>query len=260
MSAQTDFRDTRFDYYWCLLAWLVTWGAVLHLKPGAREVRSQYRLNFWHAVVSSIIALLCMYDPATVPESITTSCSQAYFITDLINMIMNDYVYKVGGYHKKTARRVEYCHHILCIACCFTVELAHETLCDFPLEVWGVAPSGKQRNPTVRIMMAELSTPFLMRWRMTGETHDLMFYAFVAMFLASRVVYQCFMLMPYFCMYCNTWVGYAFALPYIGLQIMFAYFVLRKGYAIFRGKKLWDANEENRGFGSVSESDNKKTK
>jgi hypothetical protein len=30
---------------------------------------------------------------------------------------------------------------------------------------------------------------------------------------------------------------------------MFAYFVLRKGHALFRGKALWDASDENRGFG-----------
>ena len=245
-------RDDRYDYYWCLLAWLMVWGALLHMKPGAREVKSSYRLNFWHAVVSSVIALACMYDPMTVPESITTSCSQAYFITDFINMVMNDFVYKVGGYHKKTARRVEYCHHILCIACCFTTEIAHTTLCQFPLDIWGVAPSGKQRNPTVRIMMAELSTPFLMRWRMTGEKNDVLFYLFVLTFVASRVIYQCIQLMPWFCFYCVDWVAYGFAIPYMGLQVMFTYFVLRKGYAIYKGKKLWDASEENRGFESGS--------
>ena len=200
MEISTDFRDTRFDYWWCLLAWLTVWGLILHMGKGAREVESQYRLNFWHAVVSSVLALWCLYDPYTIPESVTTPCSQAYFITDLFNMVMNDYVYKVGGYHKKTARRVEYAHHILCITCCFVTELYHEQICDFPSESWGVAPSGKPSNPTVRIMMAELSTPFLMRWRMTGEKNNWMFYVFVLTFLASRVGYQCFLLMPYvFC-------------------------------------------------------------
>jgi hypothetical protein len=247
------------DYWWCLLAWMLTWGAVLHMPPGAREVKAQYRLNFWHAVVSSIIALSCLYDPSRVPESITTSCSQAYFITDLVNMIMNDFVYKVGGYHKKTARRVEYIHHTLCIIVCFTSELAISDVCTLTdKEVWGVAPSGQPLNPTTRIMMAELSTPFLMRWRMTDEKHNYLFYLFTVMFLLSRIGYHGLSLVPYLGNNCKPWVWPCFCIPYILLQLTFAYFVLRKAHAMYTGKKLWSKEDEDRGFSMHKENKKKK--
>jgi hypothetical protein len=209
-----------------LCFWMLVWGLTLHLPPGARTITASYRLNFWHAVLSSLLCIGCFMRPDLVPEWITTPCSTAYFVTDFYNMIFNDFIYKVGGYQKESARKMEYFHHILCIIICFLDEFGVENFCTFNYP----APS----NPTVRFMTAEFSTPFLILWRVMGEQDTYMFGAFTVAFFGCRICYQCMVLMPETINACVWQVGTFFSVPYILLQLAFLYFVTRKFYTMLR--------------------------
>ena len=96
-------------YLWCLI-WAIVWIVVLVIPPGSKEIVTAYRLNFCHGVMSSVMALLCMY--GYVHEDVTTPCTISYFIIDFINILLNDFVFRVPSYQNPQNRRVEYGHHL----------------------------------------------------------------------------------------------------------------------------------------------------
>ena len=153
-----------------------------------------------------------------------TSCTNGYFCLDLMNMILNDFIFKVGGYQKKSARRIEYFHHILCIVatCASNYLHANSTACQFKPE-WS-NPS----NPIIHFVIAEISTPFLIAWRMTGEKSTLLYTIFVLLFLAVRIGYQTILYIPASIQSCSPYPLKALFVLYGMLQVSFSYFVLGK--------------------------------
>ena len=79
----------------------VKWQIILRLPPGTKVVESTYRLHFLHGLLCSVLCALYFYD--FVEDYIVTMTSLSYFVVDLVNMIFNDFIYKV-----------QYISHISC--------------------------------------------------------------------------------------------------------------------------------------------------
>ena len=198
------------------LFWSSVWILILVLPPGSKAIATAYRLNFLHGLVSTILALLCMR--GVISESVTTTATITYFIVDFINIMINDFIFKAQSYQKPSARKVEYFHHCFCAFVALMCEYRYRDFC------------GYSTNPFVRIMLAEVPTPFLIAWRYTD------FLALGALFTLAfflvRIIYQGFMLVPEFMAECHYSVGYGFGIPYNFMNFYFFYMIVKK---IFRG-------------------------
>ena len=85
--------DNSVDlFYKSFTFWSLLWIMLLALPPGSSAIFTLYRLNFVHGMLSSIVALLALYD--YIPNSMATSCTLSYFIIDFINILLNDWVFK----------------------------------------------------------------------------------------------------------------------------------------------------------------------
>ena len=143
-----------YVFYYLTFAWSLFWGGVLLIPPGPREIPSCLRLNFLNGVTSSALSILCL--SGYISDTIAISSVLGYFITDLINMILNDFYYKVKSYHTPSSRKIEFCHHILCSIVCI-ISRKYKNYCQVII------------NPVVVIVLAEISTPFLIAWRWTNQ-------------------------------------------------------------------------------------------
>lgn len=197
------------SYLHSTLMWIVCWQLFLQLSPGGpREITTAYSINFWHGVLSTTIATLCIL--GYISETIAVPCSLGYFLVDFCNMLLNDLYHKVKSYHNSPqARGAEYFHHILCIVVCITSKLFYKSCC----------PS-LTSDPVARIMLAEISTPFLITFRQSkNKTAGLLF---VASFILSRTIHQCMFLMPEIFISCTPLgIKYGLVIPYILLQLYF---------------------------------------
>ena len=196
------------------VAWFFGWQLLLQLSPeGPRAIPTAYRLNFWHGVVSTAVASLSVL--GYVPDSVAVPCSLAYFIVDVVNMLLNDLYHKVASYQKPNARKAEYFHHVLCIVVCIVSKLYYRTACQ-----------GLAADPVVRIMLAEVSTPFLITFRQTkSKVAGLLF---LVTFILSRTVYQCIFLMPEIYSACDSApLRFGLVVPYIMLQLYFTVAVVQ---------------------------------
>lgn len=206
--------ETPVNYYVATAIWMAVWHLVLHTGEGPRAISTAYRINFWHGVISTAMATLCLL--GFVNETITVPCSLGYFITDLCNMLLNDLNYKVASYQGPAARKAEYFHHVLCIVVCLTSQVHYRSTCHM------------KADPVVRIMLAEISTPFLILFRQTKR--QLYGLLFLVSFLLCRTVYQCLFLMPELFEACPRTIGYSLVCPYILLQLYFTYEVLNRAF------------------------------
>lgn len=200
------------DFYTATLVWGLLWHLVLYLGEGPRAISTQYRINFWHGVVSTAMATLCLL--GAVSDSVTVPCSLGYFVTDVCNMLLNDFRYRVASYQGPAARKAEYFHHVLCIVVCVASQMYHRSACHL------------QSDPVVRIMLAEVSTPFLILFRETKR--QLFGVLFLITFLLCRTVYQCLFLMPELFVACPRSIGFSLVCPYILLQLYFTYEVVNR--------------------------------
>ena len=194
------------------LFWSLVWVLLLILPPGSRAIDTAYRLNFLHGLVSTVVALLCM--GGYISESVTTTATITYFIVDFVNIMINDFIFKVPSYQKPTARKVEYFHHCFCAFVALMCEYRYRDFCGYKI------------NPFVRIMLAEVPTPFLIAWRYT----DILAVgaAFTVAFLLVRIIYQGFILVPEFMTECHYSVGYGFGVPYNLMNFYFFYMIVKK--------------------------------
>jgi hypothetical protein len=192
--------------------WSAVWIITIMIPPGPREVTTQYRLNFVMGITTSVLATLCLLD--IIPDPLATTATTSYFFVDFINMILNDFVYKVGSYKIGSARRTEYFHHIFCFFVGVMCEMYYTYYCDYT------------KNPFVQLMYAEVSTPFLMIWRKYKS--DYLGALFVISFFLCRFPYHMFYLIPDFMVHCHASVGYGFGIPYNLLNLYFGYFILRR--------------------------------
>lgn len=212
------FSKLLTDFYSISFIWIVIWRTILSLHPGTKEINSTLRLHFSHGIVSSIFAILCLLQ--YVSENITIGCLLGYLLTDLSNMIMNDFYYKVKSYHTPTSRKIEYFHHSLCII----VSILSEKYTKYCL---------LDRNPLITIILAEISTPFLIAFRWTNQKNIILGSLFFVSFIGIRTIYQCIFFMPYIFNSCSSTIGYTFVIPYVGLQIVFTYQIVNKAIKSF---------------------------
>ncbi len=216
-------------FYGTLFGWILLWCVVLHLQKGARHIESTYRLNLWHGVASSYLVLHSFWYQSTdntYPEMFVLSCSLSYFIVDLNNMIMNDFVYKAegAGTHKGIARAIEYFHHVLGIAGTLALATVYPEACDLsnPVMQW----KGPQ-NPLLRFALADLSTPPLIMWRRSQQTSLLWYSLFVVLFLGVRIFYHGLYFVPSMFAGCNIPIKIAVVM-YQVLQLAMTVFVLQR--------------------------------
>lgn len=134
---------------------------------------------------------------------------------DFINIIFNDFIWKGESYHTPMNRRVEYFHHFFCCFVGVASEFQYQNAC-----------SGFDGNPFVKLMFAEVSTPFLIAWRATKS--DTMGALFVLAFFGNRIVYHGYYLIPECMAKCHWTSGYGFGLPYDAMNLFFLYGIVNK--------------------------------
>lgn len=83
--------------------WSLVWILILNFpKSKSTDIISSYRLNFLHGLISSIISLCYLFNVCNYKNyfssNFTTMTSISYFIIDFLNIILNDYVWKVKSY------------------------------------------------------------------------------------------------------------------------------------------------------------------
>lgn len=208
--------------------WCIVWIGFLVLPPGSRAINTSYRLHFVHGVVCSIAALLCMN--GYLRSFVVTPITLSYFFVDFFNNLLNDYYFKVPSYQNPQARKIEYLHHILC----FSVGCWSEYL-------WTETCGGLPHNPFVELMLAEVSTPFLMIWRYHGASSKILLALFTGVFLCNRILYHGLTFIPHCCRLCDfTLSSYVGAvIPYNLMNYYFMYTMMRKLIMVRKeGKKI----------------------
>ena len=201
-----------FDAIRYFVCWSVLWIILLIVPPGSTAINTAYRLNFIHGVISSIVAYLALED--LLPSSLATMCTISYFIIDFINILLNDFIFKVPSYQNPQNRKVEYFHHLFCLFVGLCCETIHMDVCTF------------QKQPFLYLMFAEFSTPFLMLWRYYNT--NILGFLFVLSFFACRIVYHGFFFMPQCISLCIPLIGYGFSIPYMFMNIYFFYMIIKK--------------------------------
>ena len=224
---------TGFMLFWCIL---------LHMKDGARDDRSSYRLHLWHSTISSYLCIHSFLYPGRYPEYAVIACSLSYFLVDLNNMLFNDVVYRVGGYQKKSARLMEYFHHILSIGATGAAAFNITQICD--MQALRVAFTTGPMNPLLRFALADVSTPFLMLWRRGNQQSTLWYTIFVILFILVRIVYHGFYFVPTLYQVCpNERVQYGL-IAYQAIQVVSLFFVLGKWKDMLSGKAQKQARDK----------------
>jgi hypothetical protein len=244
MIADTVYVELYQTDPWLVLSlWSILWILMLVLPPGTTSKYSLYRLNFVHGIICCSVATLAIYD--FIPEHIATMSSTAYFIVDFINMIINDFVFKVESYQKPAQRRIEYLHHILCGGVAIVSHIPSIVgLCSFEHK-------GAQRNPFLFLMYAEFSTPSLMLWRYYDEKYTgsllsvILFIKFYIAFILCRILYHAFIFVPECIEKCDKTLAYAIGIPYNLMNFAFLYFVSNKLKSLlFPKEEKKDENKE----------------
>lgn len=195
------------------ILWSLVWTVVITLPPGTKEIQTSYRLNFLHGLISSIAAILALYD--LIPESLASMTTISYFFVDFVNIMFNDFYFKVKSYQAPSARKIEYLHHILCFTVGVSCEFLHKKYCTF------------DRNPFIKLMFAELSTPFLIGWRVYPDKNYL-FVLFALTFFGARIIYHGFVYVPECIQQCDKTIAYSFGVPYNLMNAFFMYMIVQR--------------------------------
>ena len=90
-------EGSLYDICFVFIVGFLLWEILLHLPPGSKKVESTFRLHFIHGVISTVFAGL--YITGYYPDYYATMLTTSYFAVDLINMIVNDFYYKVCLYY-----------------------------------------------------------------------------------------------------------------------------------------------------------------
>lgn len=193
--------------------WSLFWALILVYPPGSKEIITSLRLNFLHGFLSSLVAITCLL--GFLPENVTSTATISYFIVDFINILLNDFYFHAKCYQPPNARRIEYFHHCFC---CFVA-----VMCEFYYKDYCPTYS---KNPFIKLMFAEFSTPFLIAWRHTKM--DIFGILFGVTFFIFRIVYHGVILIPDFYHNCHPSVTFGFGVPYNLLNLYFFYMIVRK--------------------------------
>jgi hypothetical protein len=217
------------------LGWSFVWVVTLILPPGSKAINTAYRINFLHGLVSSVMAVLALM--GYVPDPVATMTTISYFIVDFVNIMINDFYFKVPSYQSPQNRKVEYAHHIFCCFVAVMCEFYYQDYCSF------------NSNPFVPLMFAELSTPFLIAWRYTQN--NALGLVFVLVFIGARIVYQGMIFIPDCVRNCHYSVGYGFAIPYNILNLYFLFMIFRR--ILFKSKPKSNGGLKNDGEATAAE-------
>ena len=218
-----DIENSVDLFFKSFIFWSLLWILLLVLPPGSTEIFTLYRLNFVHGILCTIVALLALNE--YIPDRMATSCTLSYFIIDFINILLNDWVFKVKGYQNPSNRKVEYFHHIFCCTLGLMSEFLYTKKCTF------------KKNPVTELMFAELSTPLLMAWRYYGESKDpknkniavnILGPLFAIVFFFARICYHGAILIPSCMRNCHPSVGYGFGIPYNLMNVFFLFMIANK--------------------------------
>ncbi|KAJ1428836.1 hypothetical protein B484DRAFT_449689 [Ochromonadaceae sp. CCMP2298] len=205
--------------------WAALWVCCLVIPPGSTEIVSSYRLNFLHGLISSVVAVCCMFD--LVGDRFATMCTISYFCVDFLNILLNDFYFHAKSYQTPSGRKAEYFHHIFCFSSALYCELHWKQYCSL------------DKNPFVLFMLAELSTPFLIAWRYYPT--NLMGAIFAVVFFAVRIVYHGCYLIPEYMRRCDAYRAFmVFALLYNGMNAFFMVMIVGKLVKKMRGKTLME--------------------
>jgi hypothetical protein len=79
------------------------------------------------------------------------------------------------------------------------------------------------RNPFIKLMLAEVSTPFLIYWRSTKS--DISYNIFMITFFIFRIIYHGLFLIPECMTRCVVTIGYGFGIPYNLMNFYFFFMV-----------------------------------
>ena len=202
----------NLDFLYYSLGWVALWIILINVPPGSKATFTSYRINFIHGILCSLATFLVLLE--YLPSSLATSCTTSFLLIDLCNNFINDFIWKVPSYQSIQNRRVEYFHHFLCMLVGYMSENYGTVLCTF------------KSNPFVNLMLAELSTPFLMAWRY--YKYNYLGAIFSIIFFAVRIVYHGLFFIPKCINSCPPLVGYGFGIPYNVMNIYFLYLIVTK--------------------------------
>jgi hypothetical protein len=195
------------------LGFSALWVLLLVLPPGSTEIVTSYRLNFSAGLIGTLVSIAFLY--GYVPEQFATMSTISYFTVDLLNIILNDFVFKAKSYQTPANRRMEYFHHLFCLFVGVTSEFTYQWVCTF------------EHNPFIELVAySEASTPILMVWRYTGN--DYVGLLFFLTFIVCRLYFLGLFFMPDCIRHCHPIAGWGFSLPYYTINIYFAYGMVRK--------------------------------
>lgn len=212
-------------YYFAF--WSLIWIVLLILPPGSKDMITLYRFNFFHGVICSCCAFLCLR--GYLSDEFTTMITISYFVVDFINMLLNDFYYKVASYQTAGARKVEYAHHLLCFIVGVSCEFFYRQACSF------------DHNPFVELMFAEVPTPILMIWRYFSSSdkskNNILLTVFVIIFFLNRIIYHGVIFIPECYTKCNKPITIAFGVPYNLMNIYFVIMITNRIIKNYRSTK-----------------------
>jgi hypothetical protein len=193
--------------------WSFLWILLIVLPPGSKAIGTSYRLNFSAGLLAVISCTLVKYD--VLPQAFATTSINTYFFIDLINILLNDFYFKVPSYQSPQNRKMEYFHHTFCLFFGVVAEFTYPWICTF------------DHNPYVEIIIfSEFSTPFLMAWRYTNS--DILGAIFFLVFVVCRLYFLGVHVLPDCIRYCHPVAGWGFSIPYYSLNFYFVFMMIKK--------------------------------
>ncbi len=204
------------------------------MGEGARSDDSSYRLHLYHALMTSYFVYSAFYKPTdTYPEYTILASSMAYYVVDLMKMLFNDFVYKVGGYQKGLARVMEYIHHIISLwaICCCTFSLSRVCNTNAMSVTW---QKPGPFNPLYRFSIADISTVPLMLWRRGGCLSTFWYSLFAILFIVTRILYHGYVFVPNMYNSCNDNVKIVLII-YQMIQFISLMFISQKWLSVLNG-------------------------
>jgi len=210
--------DELFMYLIYCFIWLCVWTFLLLIPPGPTIKFSNYRLNFVIGIVAPLAAM--MYKFNILPDRAVTPIMVSYFVVDTAHNFINDFIWNIPCDRKATDRALEYFHHIMCICCVLYADFYARDVC-----------VDLNENPFVDMMLAEISTPFLMLYRIykiTSTQGLLAVLCFVPLFVSVRLLYHGFWSVPNIFMKCQCWPAKITGVLYISMNLVFTLQIIQR--------------------------------
>ena len=213
----SDINELLRYLIYCFI-WLCVWTFLLLIPPGPAIKFSNYRLNFVLGMIAPLAAMLYKFN--IIRDVAVTPIMVSYFIVDTLHNIINDFIWKTPCDRKSTDRFLEYFHHIMCLSICLYSDFFARDVC---LDL--------NENPFIDMMLAEISTPFLMLYRIykiTSTQGLLAVFCFVPLFVSVRLLYHGFWSVPNIFMKCECWPVKVTGVLYISMNLFFTLQIVQR--------------------------------